>query len=300
MGIDFTATALANNIKDKVRAPGNFPINDIVNILTQELHAEIVPLIMEVKSEYLVAIDDRVVSVGEREFDINYRAIGTKLRSVSFVAENVAKEIDIDVVDVGDLKNDVINVSYFQDNKLILFPKNSTYFDGKTLRMRYFRRPNNLIGVTSSGKILAIDTNAKTIQVDNVPSNWSTSITYDIISGVTPFPAIAENVTITGISGDIISFSSLPKGIKIGSWIAESGFSPIAQIPYDVFNLLAQRACIRILESDNDSIGLSNAKDDYIGMVERFKTMVSPRSDANPKKIISGNRQVATNWGWWY
>ena len=79
----------------------------------------------------------------------------------------------------------------------------------------------------------------------------------------------------------------LPDDLAVGDWVAETGFSPIPQIPFEAHKLLEQRVVIKILEGLKDQTGMKMAEDGYEAMVEKFTQLVTPRVDGAPQKLVS-------------
>jgi hypothetical protein len=314
MAIDFTSSGMIDSIKTRALIPTSqklFSDAVIVKIITEELHSDIVPLIMDCREEYFVQYYDQAINVNQPTYDLPSRAIGQKLRDIVLL-NSQGREVSLPRVEADQLKhqwfmgNYAIYMNrrgfYFQDGLVQIFP-DATALGSYRLRMKIFRRPNNVIKVTDAGKIMIIDVPTLTITLNNFPLSWTTADLYDIIKGEPGFKSIADDVTITALdsTAKTMTLSALPTGLSVGDWVAPSGLSPIAQIPYEVFNILEQRVVIKLLEDMKDSEGLKNAADVYKDMVDKFRTLVSPRADGSPKRIVRssvlfGDRRYRGNW----
>lgn len=292
--IDYTSTANIEGVKRRATLPDNaqglFPDDDICKILTAELHSDIVPLLMGVAEEFFLHNKDHDIVSGTNYYEIPARAAGQKLKDVVLL-DSSGNESILSRIDPSEIKHSSVKGFHFEDDRVRLLPDGATYsqFD---LRMKYFRRPNNIVETTDAGRITAINTGTRQVTIANLPVAWTTSTTFDFIKGTPGFKSRADDQAISAINSasKILTFSSaLPDGLIVGDWVAESGFSPIAQIPYDVHPLLEQRAVIKILEGLGDREGMSAAGDVYKDMVDKFMVLVTPRSDGTPKKIISRN-----------
>lgn len=298
--IDYTSAANIEGVKRRATLPDNaaalYPDDIICKILTAELHSVIVPLLMSVREDYLLHNSDQDIVSGTNSYEIPSRAVGQKLKDVVLVNSD-GRESGISRIDTGNIKDEPLSGSvvsdrgfYFEDDRVVLYPDGAS-FTQYDLRMKYFRRPNNIIETSSAGKITAINTGSKIVTLDNLPAAWTTATTFDFIKGTPGFKSRADDKAITSLStvSKTLTFTdSLPDGLIVGDWVAESGFSPIAQIPYDVHNLLEQRAAVKVLEEMGDS-GIKGAADVYKDMVDRFMVLVTPRADGSHKKIVSKN-----------
>lgn len=293
MGIDFTTTG---NVED-IKRNGIFPdaqtlyqASDLVGILSDELHAVVVPLLIQLKQEYLVSVYDSAIAQGAAAAFINSRAVGGKLRDAVLV-DSGGQELPLRRYEPEDLKEGFqrgSNRGFYVDNDRIIFLPQGDDLSVYTLRQRVYRRPNNLVQVSSAARVTAINRATKTVTCASVPSAFTTSLIYDIIKGKPSFRAHGEDLAVSTILGfDITFVDDLPDDMEVGDWIAEAGFSPIAQIPYELHPLLEQRALIRVLDGVGHESAKKRAMETYAEMVDTYAKLVNPRVDGAPQKIVS-------------
>ena len=312
--IDFTSTAMIDSIKTRALVPTSqklFSNEVIIKIITEELLSDIVPLIMEVREEYFVNYLDQNIDTTKSTYDLPSRAVGQKLRDVVLL-NTQSREVSLPRLEADQLKHQWFlgNYSlymnrrgfYFQDGYVTLFP-DATALGAYRLRMKFFRRPNNICATTSAGQITLVDFLTNTVTINNLPATWLITDLFDIIKGQPGFKSKGDDLSITALDPTLrtMTFASLPTETAVGDWVCPSGFSPITQIPYEVFNILEQRCAIKLLEDMKDSEGLKNAVDAYTDMVGKFRTLVSPRADGSPKRIVRsstlfGDRRYRGNW----
>lgn len=303
MSIDYTTDGMIDSIKLRGVLPDSqnlFMPEDIVGLMTNELHSIIVPKIMSMREEYLVASYDQDIDAGETAFFIPFRSVGLKLRDVVLV-DSGGQEIPLRRYEPEDLKNGYQTsggMGFYLDNDRVLLLPTDTDFSAYTFRAKIFRRPNNLVRASDAAQITAINTGTRVVTCATMPSHFTTSLTYDFIKGTPSFRAHAEAQAITTKSGFDLTFSStLPTDLAVGDWVAETGFSPIPQIPYELHRLLEQRTVMKILEGLKDKTGLELAKDAYKEMVAEIFPMVTPRADGAPQKLVSRRGIRAYNRG---
>jgi plasmid stabilization system protein ParE len=294
-GIDFTTTGLIASVRRRGMAPTSqllFTDQELADILSEELHADIVPLLMKEQEDFLAVDYDQAIDTSVNVYYLPPRAVGGKLKDVVLV-DSVGREINFPRLSDPQSKQAplVINAStqgwVFEMDRVKILP-NAQGLGSYTLRMKHYRRPNNLVKVATAGQITAINTGTMEVTLANAPSAWSVSTLFDVIQGTPFFRAWGEDQVITNKSGSVLTFASLPAGMAVGDWVAEQGFSPIPQIPYEVFNILAQRAVIKVLEDMGDREGMNAAIKVYEDMADKFRGLVSPRSDGTPQKLVSG------------
>ena len=265
---------------------------DIVNIMTEELHSVIVPLLMREHEEYLVTNVDQAITAGTNSYFIPAKSIGLKLRDVCLV-DSQGNEISLPRIATEDMKavgldTTRYNRGYTLDNDRVTLVPSSSDFSSYTLRFKIYRRPNNLVQTSAAGKISLINTGTRQVTLASIPSTFTNALTYDFIKGTPSFRAHAENQAAATVAGFVITFTAaLPSDLAVGDYVAEYGFSPIPQIPYEVHRLLEQRVVIKIMEGLKDSTGLKLAKDAYEEQVTQFRALVNPRVDGTPQKLVS-------------
>ncbi len=159
--------------------------------------------------------------------------------------------------------------------------------------MKIKRRPNNLTSIDNCGQISTINTSTGDVTLVSCPTDWVTTTTFDCIPNAPQFTSRGDDLAISAINTTtfVLRFSDLTvvANMVAGDWICPATMSPIPQIPYDMFPLLAQRGAIRILESLGDTQNLQVAERRYQDMAADFARTVSPRIEGTPKKIVNRN-----------
>lgn len=291
MSIDYTSTGLIENVKFRALIPSSQNLYydaDIAKLLGQELKSTIVPFIMSVREDHLVHNYDQDIDTTKSNYTLPARAIGNKLKDVVLL-DSSGEEVGISRLTPEMLKNISFGGTgfYFVDDKVKIYPDCGDLgsFD---LRMKYFRRPNNIILTSSAGKITIIDRVNKKLTLDRVPSTWTTSDLFDLIKGTPSFISHGDDLVITALDSvnKQVTFSvTLPTDLAVGDWCCEHGEAPVAQIPYDLYDLLAQRVAVKILDNIGDAEGIRSAADMYMDMKESAKILLTPRADGSPQKI---------------
>lgn len=293
MAVDYTTLDLIAKVKRHITVPTAQPLflpADIVALLSEELHNEIVPLLMSFREEYFVANYDITPTDGVYQYAMSPRAIGAKLRDVVFVdAGGIEREVPRLAPETIKSSTPIPSpglFGFYLANDLVTVYPGTVSLSGVTIRQKIFRRPNILLQRSQAGQVTALNTTTREATLSAVNTTWTTSTLFDVIQGTPPlFKSRGDDQTVTAIAGSVLTFSSLPTGMIVGDWVAEAGYSPIPQIPYEAFNLLVQRASIRVAEALKDTAGKKLAMDTYELMSERFKALVSPRVDGSPERV---------------
>lgn len=310
MPIDYTVQSLLTSVKQRAMTASNENLltdTDIVRIASEELQSVVLPFIESVKGEYYVTNKDWTFVQGQTVYTLPQRATGTKLRDICLL-DNQNNEVNLPYIAPEDMKSTWAYAPYQfgfypRDNTVVLVFGNLIGSGNYNyVRMMYFRRPNTLcttaaIDVTTAnaGKVIAFDTNAKTITLDFAPSTWTTATQFDIINSMPPFQSRVDDATVTSVAGAVLTFTdALPSGLSIGDWVSEANFSPIMQIPVEAQRWLETLTSARILQYSGDP-----AFQVFQGQAEQNKKdlmqIISPRVDGSPAKIPIRNRL----WGSW-
>lgn len=276
---------------------------NLLSIMNFEMNSKIMPMIDNQAEEYGIYLDDIAYSNSITKYDIPTRAVGGKLRAVTFVDPN-GNEVRIPRLRVEDIMSNVnatglaINPAlwgfYFQNNKVVTYLSSvnggSSAFP--TLRLRFIRQANTLVMSDACGEVTNVAGNVVT--VDNIPSTFATNETYDLIANVPQmFVSYADDLTITAIdtNAKTITFTdAVPTTLAVGDWVCLAGQSPIPQIPYNPgFELLLQLSAAKCLEIHGDTEGFNVAMSQASDMKNYFISVITPRSDANVIRLTSPN-----------
>lgn len=297
---DYTTTGLISNIKSRIISPTNdytFTNQKYVDVLNSELKSKIVPLIMSVYEEFFVQASDTTITSSTYQFDIPANAIGAKLRDVTIwdlsVSTNPVMLYNVPRIKPEDL--DLQSGFYIQSNTIILNPATGWNLTGKTMRMTYYKRLPLLTPIVNdatyyAGKVTAI--NSLVLTLDYFPTGWTTSTSIDVIDSTIPFANIFSAVSPTAVnsSAKTISLSSVT-GITTNDYVCVTGESVFANIPVDLYDVLAQAASVYVLRALGDANGAALAYSEYQELRQNALNLISPRVDGENQKVY-GLRQI--------
>lgn len=309
--IDYTTDALLENTRTNCLTPeadALFTDTRLLAMLTFEQMTTLVPQIMEAQEEFFVHVTDVALDASETAYAIPERAVGKKLRQVSLV-DTAGNECYLSRINPADVQfysqtsnggtNSWTEVFYFQNNSVMLLPGVSPQY--ASLRLRWYRRPSNLVATDAAAQITVIDTNTNTVTVSTLPSTMVVGETIDFISSVPSFDSLEDDAEITVVSNQDVTFASLPDGLAVGDWISLSGTTPIPQLPYEAHPVLAQLGACKALEAMGDeNVKMAWAR--YQQMSGSLFKMITPRADSPAQKIVSPNniynRGRSRGYGW--
>ena len=282
MGFLFTTTELLESIKDRAHAPASqstYTTARLLSIASDELLTYVVPMILSTQEDYYVTYKD-YTATGTTSFTLPDRAIGGKLKDVVLV--NSAGDEAGGVKRIDQSQRDQVSGLYcfLRGNNLIL----SETAIQPTLRIYYHTRPSRLIELTDCGKVTSLG--ASSVDLDLVPSDYTTSVTYDVVSGTAPHPVRQLDVTATVVEGTTVTFATLPT-VSINDYLCASGESPVVQCPYELVGLLAQKVACKIMEAQGDLQGLQASSAELARMEKAAFKLLEPRIDSQTTKVLN-------------
>lgn len=298
----FSNDKLLEQIKRKVFMPANqntFSDAEILEIAYDEIVNELLPAITSVREEYFVNIHDVTLdgsNTMNTAFPIPSRAVGMALREVSVLQGNIERNMARrDIEDKAYTTGTGQSYSFrIENNNIYLFGSQNG-----SLRMYYNLRPSQLITTANASKVSEVVSD-NSIIVTSVLSGWITGTVLDIINHKSGYDVKGVSLTISGISGNTITFSEdLPVDVVAGNWVALEDESPVPNIPQEFFQYLSQATAVHILESLGDTEAMELAAQRLSQMKINALRLISPRVEGQSKKFVPRrNRGSYTNSNW--
>lgn len=288
LGIDFTTDNLIAELKVRQTMPtsaGLFTDDDFVRLLNAAMH-KVVAAIHRVKEEYFVTYSDTAIVAGQNAYTIPARAVAGQLRDIVIV-DAAGVESELVRIDATAEKNaDALFGVILRGHQAVIVPTPASAVN--SVRFKYERRPNNLVKTSLAGKISSIDTALKQIVVVTKPSTWAIGTKLDFISGDPIFQSRQDGNVIAGISGFTITMTTaLGTDLAVGDYAAQSGFSPIAQLPYEGHLVIAQYGAAWSMRSLSNKEPAKDAEHSADESLRDFISTINPRIDGEAKKFAN-------------
>ena len=265
-----------------------FSTSDYLKVLDEELQTFIVPLLMEVREEYLVSYED-VALDSSNSYYMPERSVVGGLRDVMLSdgagGYQTLSRYEPDQISAFPTSAGNASGFYVEGNSIILVPAQAS----GTLRMKYYERPNRIVATTAVSEVASVLGNVVTM-TSTLPSTFLTTVTYDVIKGKPGFDTLGKNFTASAVGSNTVTFGSTPPSdIAAGDFVCLSQESPIPQIPVELHSLLAQRVAATVLAAlgdDKSERAFNIAKD----MEQRARKLLSPR-------VQGANRYIVNRYG---
>ena len=299
-----TTTKLIEHVVRKASLPltrTSLLTDDILAFANEELDSTIVPYIMSHKSEYFLSTKIVPLETGLSVYQIPDRAMGNKLRDVSFLDSqgNVYELTQVFVDDEGQYNSSLNNPLgsnmfaqakfYMENDTVVLVPRRQNVVAGGSLKFTFYLRQSELISETDAGRISAVNLTTGVVTISNLPSTFTLTSEYDIVQAKTPFKCTSLNIVPTAFdsAAKTVTFNiiDLDTHLKVGDYLCLAEETPIPQIPVEIHSLLAQKVVCRCLESMGDQNGLAAAMVRVKEMEESLGGLIATRVEAAAIKV---------------
>lgn len=282
-----------------------FQREDFLDIANEEMAIGLVPTILQFHEEYFVYAEDVPLVSGQLRYPIPYRAIGNRLRQISFL-DSAGSEFEMTRIDpeyIFDFSS-AVSASWprrfkIEGGDVVIQAGNTSTLTG-TLRLRYFLRPNNLVTIDRGAQIASIDTNTGLITFTApCPDHFSSSLLYDFNRTKSDHRILAFDIPIISVGTSSITLdpTDIPSNLVVGDYVCQAGETVIPNIPTDLHVVLAHRVAARCLEALGDTQGLQNANAKLQEMEVRTGSLIDNRVEGSPQKVI--NRTSSLRNGLW-
>ena len=141
------------------------------------------------------------------------------------------------------------------------------------------------------GQINDIDRVNNQVTLANIPATFTNQVKVDFIRQDGAFDSVAIDQVVQGISGAVITFTSLPEDLEIGDWVALAGETPIPQIPIEFHAVLAQMVAVKCLEALGDD-KVAQAGQKLMLMKDNAFAQIADRVDGQPKKVYTNSSLI--------
>lgn len=290
--MSYTADNLLSSIERKSFAPSSqntFSESEILSMADELTISILVPNIIQVREEYLVFKKDYSITASQGEYIIPPRSIGGVLRDVQVIDDsggiNAVPHIEYD--DQMSTGEGSLFGYYLKDDKIVLHRTPNTTIG--TLRLSFFIQPGNLVLAAAGAVISAINTSTNVVTVTSIPSSWTTGNTFDLISGRGSHAYRDVDLVSSLVSGNSITFSSLPSALIVGDYVNLAEQSSVVQLPSPYRAALAQFVATEILSSMNQP-SAEKAASKAKQLLESSQGLITPR--------VRGDVRVITPYHW--
>jgi len=295
-----TTDSLIESIKTRAFIPENqntFSKSSFLTFINEEMDIGVVPHVLYHHEDYFLHTVEIDTVDGQDRYSIPDRAIGNKLREISFKDSNdsIYEMRRIGVGDVpyyqyGNTGSNFVRLRayYIEGDEIVLLPIGGSV-SGHKLRISYYMRPNALVSEDGVARITGINTTTGELTFSSLPTTFTANIPYDIVKTRSPYNAVSIDLIPTTIASNSITFSpsSLPRDLRVGDYLCLAGETIIPGVPPELHSMLAQRVAARCLEALGDAQGLAAANAKLAEMEQKTTSLIDDRVEDSPLKIVN-------------
>jgi hypothetical protein len=330
-------TSLIRRAKLQEMVPNSdvtFQDADIMELMGQELHSTIVPLVARVREEYMVVTRDYLLptqTAGQTSnvqnwLEIPEDATGLRLRDV-YVTDNVGNFTNLPRLNpeqvaaftnmswYGPSMNTWAGTGfggfYVMGNRLYLYPY--VMASNRAVRLLFERRPAKLCLTGDAAQIVSIV--GSDVTVGSTVKTFPAGSYVDFVQNSTPHDYVADlsatqalytspiplqAVQVLAASGLTYTFDpAVVASLKVGDWLCTNGYAPFAQfIPSEASAVLVQATSVRLLEALGDREGQKFAMEKYNAMAKALVDLITPRVIGKTRKVSNPNSLASNNRMW--
>lgn len=301
-----TSTELIRSIKRRAMIPNDqntFTNEDFLEMLNEEIQYFGVPHLLRTHEEYLLVSEDFELD-GSNSYEIPYRALGNKLREVSYITnisgltndpttDQVYELSRISVDDLPDYNNYTTSrytqAFFVENNKITLLGELPV--TNAILRMHYYLRPNTFVLEEEAGVIQDIDTDTGVVTLETFPDDFANSPLMDFVKHKSPNIILAYDLEPTSVNSTTrtVTFDpdDLPSSLEVGDYLNMAQETIVPQLPVELHAILAQRVAVACLEALGDEQGLQAAQRRLDSMEKSSNDIIDNRVEGAPEKITN-------------
>lgn len=258
---------------------------DLLSVANEEIGAYLVPMILRQRADLLLTYLDVPVIDPAAPIRIPARAIGARLKEVSFI-DSSGELRDPPRISISDMEGRREGF-YMQGGYLFNGDQRATAVLPPTMRLWYYARPGKLVLSAAAGVIASFNVSAGTVALVSAPATFAGAVVFDVLSAGSPHETIGLGLSGT-VVGNLVTLASLPPDLIVGDYLCLPGEAPVVQTPPDLHPLLAQRVACKWLEV-NDPPGYQTAAAELARMETTLPDLIGSRLEGEPEAIVRGN-----------
>lgn len=299
-----TSSELIASVKRRASIPINqntFTDEDILALANEELAIGLVPSILQLHEEYFVNSTFVDLVANKPNYAIPSRAIGNKLRMLSFCDQPADNHENGSLFEMTRLQPEnryeampgrSTNAVYrfmVKNNDVVLIPAPDGFVNG-SLEMNFYLRPNAMVTEDRAGIITDIDRNNGIITVSEMPDVFGAGNLYDFVKVGSPHKIVSYDVPVLSVdtitNTITMAVTDIPDDLVVTDSIMLAGETIVPNVPTDLHVVLAHRVAARCLEALGDTQGLANANAKLAEMEVKTGNLIDNRVEGSPQKVI--------------
>lgn len=318
-----TTSLTSNTLIESVKRKGSIPDSqnrflneDFLDFANEELWLALVPFVMGLHEDFFLYEEQIPIVKDVNSYEIPSRAMGNKLRDLQIKLNDNGNFVELTRAGIGERFDEYNGTThtnlgrfYIKNNTVNFLSPYSPSPTGE-LTFIYYMRPSAMVEESRVGVISTtpnVGATETVIQLDSVPDNFDSTLTFDIYKGQSPHNILKIDLTPVSIntSTNTITFNTADLQqinavdgqtvpIAKGDHVALSGECSIPQVPSELHPMLAQMVLCRVFEAQGDQAGLQAALLKLAQMEKAAGNIIDARVDDAPQKIVNRHGLLRT------
>jgi hypothetical protein len=234
----------------------DYPAAAILDIMDSVIQKRIVPSILGLRADYWLTYADIAITADRQKYPIPDRASLGTIYSVQYLDDDKENKVELEwkwIEDMDPNSSGEPSSHYIQDDTVMVYPIPSS--SEGYIRIWYHYEPSNLVEATDC--MLITGGVATGVLTGDAPSAWTTALSYDIVSGTSPFALIHSDLTASAVvSGTSITFSTSDidtTRLATGTYyVCEAGKTCFPMIPKSLHYTAADLVVAHIKDDTGD------------------------------------------------
>jgi hypothetical protein len=308
--VTYTSDQLLESIRNLAGAGDNASTgttdDNILRHINETLREKILPEISIIREDYFIQRGHSSPVNGRVR--IHSRAAWNRLRDLYYMTAGDSRLKQVDPVEM-----DAIHLYtttggpfgyYLEGNDIVLVggaPASSV------VEQAFIFRPGELVDVTETRLITAVDALTKTITLDDdVPVDWDSTLLFDVHSPESGAEIIDWSLVAATVTGPSIVFTSEIDGsvfgrkpLAVGQYIVLEGESAVPGIPREWVPLLIRSVAARLAEAIADEVMIRAHGSVAEAMIKLNKANAEQRVESKPMRVLGRRGALRAARGWW-
>jgi len=270
---------------------------DILSLADEETRTILLPMITNMREDYLVAFTSIPVAANEQAFPIPERAVAQTIRELKFQIVSQKYVINLPYVPIEQQYSSFyaaqpVGYNFQGDDIYIVNPPSVP----GNLFVWYVMRPGTLVESTAVATVATIPTD-NTLTVSGLPTAWGAAEIIDVIPkrNGSHIPLIMDaSVTIAGVTltFDPLTYDAtnpLSGILGVGDQIALAGQTALVQLPTETQDVLVQAVKARIHQGLGQEQQHAAALQELDRKIRSTMDLLAPRNEGECPKVVHRN-----------
>lgn len=286
MGYTASDSIARVKLKGFISTSGSLTDPEVLAELNDALRSDVIPFLKAVRDEWFVSGSEDVQLTSNTIPMPN--SVGSTIRRIVWLNNGNEQPLSrIEPENAFAYSNGSSNVPagyMLKGYEIRILPNN---VGSQRIRIEWMERPAEMVLEEDAGLIESHTTLALTLA--SVPLAWQSTAptTVDLISNESPFQAVAEDVTVLSLVGNVLTLSGVdPALVEDGFWVADVGCSPYPNVPIELHPLLQQHVICVLGQSFGDK-RLKGWQDRLMQLEANLRKTLAPRTQGSPRAIVN-------------